>query len=61
VCRLGGCDRVHRPGEPAPQARPLLVPSYVAASCGRTPLSIIRHYIEQKRNPVNATSGLTLP
>ncbi|RVX42420.1 hypothetical protein EDD27_5045 [Nonomuraea polychroma] len=32
-------------------ARPLLVPSYFAASCGGAPLSIIRQYIEQQRRP----------
>ncbi|WP_188189717.1 transposase [Nonomuraea sp. SYSU D8015] len=26
-------------------------PGYFAASCGATPLSIIRQYIEQKRRP----------
>jgi putative transposase len=26
-------------------------PSYLAASCGGAPLSIIRHYIEQQRRP----------
>ena len=36
-------------------------PSYFAASCGGAPLSIIRHYIEQQRAPVNATSRLTPP
>ena len=35
-------------------------PSYVAASCGGAPPSIIRQYIEQHlRHPANATSGLT--
>ena len=32
-------------------------PSYVAASCGGSPLSIIRQYIEQQRHPAHATSG----
>jgi putative transposase len=36
-------------------------PSYLAASCGGAPLSIIRHYIEQQRAPANATSGPTPP
>jgi len=36
-------------------------PSYFAASCEGAPLSIIRHYIEQQKAPVNATSGLTPP
>jgi len=36
-------------------------PSYLAASRGGAPLSIIRHYIEQQRTPVSATSGLTRP
>lgn len=36
-------------------------PSYLAASCGGAPLSIIRQYIEQQRHPVNATSGPTPP
>ena len=32
-------------------------PSYFAASCGGASPGIIRHYIEQQRHPVNATSG----
>jgi len=36
-------------------------PSYIAASCGGAPLSIIRQYIEQQRAPVDAASGLTPP
>ena len=36
-------------------------PSYVAASCGGAPPSIIRQYIDQQRHPVNAPSGLIPP
>jgi putative transposase len=36
-------------------------PSYFAASCGGAPLSIIRQYIEQQREPVQVTSSLTPP
>ena len=36
-------------------------PSYLAASRGGAPLSIIRQDIDQQRHPVNATSGLTPP
>ena len=32
-------------------------PTYFAASCGGSPLSIIRQYIEQQRHPAHATSG----
>jgi putative transposase len=36
-------------------------PSYLAASCGGAPPSIIRQYIDQQNAPANATSGPTPP
>jgi putative transposase len=36
-------------------------PSYLAASCGGAPPSIIRQYIEQQRRPAKAVPGLTPP
>ena len=36
-------------------------PSYLAASCGGAPLSIVRQHIQQQRQPAKAVSGLTPP
>jgi putative transposase len=38
-----------RAREPAQHARQFWSPSYPAASCGGSPLSIFRHYIEQQQ------------